>query len=340
MPEGDGAVLWLYATARGAIANATRRQQHRIRLSQRAATELNRAAVAEARTAPPTRTRFSATDLWGCWTMRTRDSSCWQLGRASAPINLGACSNCSPAAARVRLHHARAASGCAGPGGLAHRRNVKPPATEVDEMDEIQLLRTLDPVTAENVDAFPALEVFEQLSAQLAEVPAGAARTATPIGDVRRRPERGGHRLALRSLAGAVAVAAVALAASLALTESVAPSPTVGLRRRDQPYLAQVPGRSSPGILTCPSATTCYATGPKRSRSPGTAGTPGTTHWPKAGCYSAAWLARALRTAPYLESARGASRCSSRPPTLARPGRRAPGPAGLSMDHQFRQRNP
>jgi hypothetical protein len=44
-------------------------------------------------------------------------------------------------------------------------------------MDEIQLLRTLDPVTAEKLDAFSAPEVFAKLSAQLADVPAGAART-------------------------------------------------------------------------------------------------------------------------------------------------------------------
>jgi RNA polymerase sigma-70 factor, ECF subfamily len=32
VPQGDAAVLWLYATARGTIANAARRQQRRLQL--------------------------------------------------------------------------------------------------------------------------------------------------------------------------------------------------------------------------------------------------------------------------------------------------------------------
>ena len=205
-------------------------------------------------------------------------------------------------------------------------------------MDEIQLLRTLDPVTAENVDAFPALEVFEQLSAQLAEVPAGAARTATPIGDVRRRPERGGHRLALRSLAGAVAVAAVALAASLALTESVAPSPRWAFAGEINPTWAQVPGRSSPGILTCPSATTCYATGPKSVEVTRDGGhtwhhalAQGGMLLSRVACSSAAdcaFLESGPRGKPlFVETADTGKTWTSHP-----------GPAGLSMDHQLTKR--
>jgi RNA polymerase sigma factor (sigma-70 family) len=65
VPEGDSAVLWLYATARGAIANATRRQQRRLRLSERAATELNRAAPAEADAAPAHEDALVATAALG-----------------------------------------------------------------------------------------------------------------------------------------------------------------------------------------------------------------------------------------------------------------------------------
>jgi photosystem II stability/assembly factor-like uncharacterized protein len=69
--------------------------------------------------------------------------------------------------------------------------------------------------------------------------------------------------LALRSLAAAVAVAALALAASLAVTEGVAPSARWAFAGGISPSWTQVPGYTSPGILTCPSATTCYAIGPK-----------------------------------------------------------------------------
>ena len=98
-------------------------------------------------------------------------------------MNLGA----SSIARRLPL-----GSACTAPApgfGLRWPRWACPPATRSNHllrrstsMDEIQLLRTLDPVTAEKVDAFPAPKVFEQLSAQLAEVPAGASSTARPRG--------------------------------------------------------------------------------------------------------------------------------------------------------------
>jgi photosystem II stability/assembly factor-like uncharacterized protein len=106
--------------------------------------------------------------------------------------------------------------------------------------------------------------VFEMLSAQLADVPVGAASTATHSGAGRRRwRERSRRRLALRSLAAAVAVAAVAVAASLAVTEGVAPSPKWAFAGEISPSWRQVPGSRPSGVfLTCPSATTCYAEAP------------------------------------------------------------------------------
>lgn len=134
VPEGDGAVLWLYATARGAMANATRRQQRRIRLSQRAATELNRAAVAEARTAPAHEDTLVATDLLGLLDDEDRELLMLAAWEGLGSHELGRVLNCSPAAARVRLHRARGRLRAAlAQVGLPTADNVKPPATEVDE---------------------------------------------------------------------------------------------------------------------------------------------------------------------------------------------------------------
>lgn len=130
-------------------------------------------------------------------------------------------------------------------------------------MDEIQLLRALDPVTGEKLDAFPAPEVFEQLSCRLARVPAGETSAATPTGQALWRwRERGRRRLGLGSLTAAVAVAAAALAVSLVVTEGVAPSPRWVLVAKISPPWKQVSGSIQlSDSLTCPSATTCYAQG-------------------------------------------------------------------------------
>ncbi len=131
-------------------------------------------------------------------------------------------------------------------------------------MNEIKLLRSLDPVSAEKLDDFPASEVLERLSAQLADVPAGAASRATPSGEALRRWRKRGRRpLVVRSLAAAVAAAAVALAATLAVNAGVAPVPHWVLAGEVSSSWAQVAGRgpTSGYLLTCPSATTCYAEG-------------------------------------------------------------------------------
>jgi len=72
------------------------------------------------------------------------------------------------------------------------------------------------------------------------------------------------RRLALRSLTAAVAVAGLALVASLALTGGLAPSPNWALAGEISSSWAQVPGRglTSGFSLTCPSTTTCYAETP------------------------------------------------------------------------------
>jgi hypothetical protein len=131
-------------------------------------------------------------------------------------------------------------------------------------MNEIQLLRSLDPVSADKLDAFPAPDVFAQLCAQLADVPAGEPGRTAPSREARRRWRKRGRRpLVVRSLAAAVAAAVVALAASLAVTAGVAPVPHWALAGEISSSWAQVAGRgpTSGYSLTCPSATTCYAEG-------------------------------------------------------------------------------
>jgi RNA polymerase sigma-70 factor (ECF subfamily) len=132
VPEGDAAVLWLYATARGAVANATRRQQRRFRLSQRAATELNRAALAEAHTAPAHEDTLVATDLLGLLDDDDRELLMLAAWEGLGSHELGRVLNCSAPAARVRLHRARLRAALAQV-GLPTGDDVEPPAREVNE---------------------------------------------------------------------------------------------------------------------------------------------------------------------------------------------------------------
>lgn len=80
------------------------------------------------------------------------------------------------------------------------------------------------------------------------------------LGRWRDRPRR---RLALGSLTVAVAVGAVALAASLAVPAGVTPPLRWALAGAISTSWTQVPGHAPSGFLTCPSTTTCYASGPR-----------------------------------------------------------------------------
>jgi hypothetical protein len=127
-------------------------------------------------------------------------------------------------------------------------------------MDEIQLLRSLDPVSADKLGAFPAAEVFAQLSAQLGPVTAGTASSGARRGQAL---QRGRRPMVVRSLVAAVAAVVVAIAALLAVTAGVAPVPHWALAGEISSSWAQMAGRgpTSGYSLTCPSATSCYAEG-------------------------------------------------------------------------------
>ncbi len=102
VPEGDAAVLWLYATARGAIANATRRQQRRLRLSQRVVTELKR-TVTDAQARPAHEDALVATDALGLLDDDDRELLMLAAWEGLGSHELGRVLNCSPVAARARF---------------------------------------------------------------------------------------------------------------------------------------------------------------------------------------------------------------------------------------------
>jgi RNA polymerase sigma-70 factor, ECF subfamily len=134
VPEGDGAVLWLYATARGVIANAAKRQQRRLRLSQRVAAELNETALAGAEAGPAHGDTLVATDALGLLGDDDRELLMLAAWEGLGSRELACVLNCSPAAARVRLHRARARLRAAlAQVGLPTGDNAEPPASEVKE---------------------------------------------------------------------------------------------------------------------------------------------------------------------------------------------------------------
>ncbi len=139
VPEGEAAVLWLYATARGAIANATRGQQRRLRLSQRVATELNRTALANAQARPAYEDTFVAADALRLLDDDDRELLMLAAWEGLGSLQLGRVLDCSPAAARVRLNRARARLRAAlAQVGLPASDDVKPRATEVNEHERNQ----------------------------------------------------------------------------------------------------------------------------------------------------------------------------------------------------------
>jgi RNA polymerase sigma factor (sigma-70 family) len=134
VPEGEAAVLWLYVTARGAIANATRRQEHRLRLSRRVATELTRTALADAQAPPEHEDALVASIALGLLDDDDKELLMLAAWEGLGSHDLGRVLNCSPNAARARLHRARARLRAAlGQVGLPIGDDVKPPAMEVNE---------------------------------------------------------------------------------------------------------------------------------------------------------------------------------------------------------------
>jgi RNA polymerase sigma factor (sigma-70 family) len=107
VPEGEASLLWLYATARGVLANLGRRQRRRSELVERIGGELRGLATLPG----PGETHEDA--LVALATLAALSDDDRELLMLVAwdglgPTQLGAVLGCSPAAASIRLHRARA----------------------------------------------------------------------------------------------------------------------------------------------------------------------------------------------------------------------------------------
>jgi RNA polymerase sigma factor (sigma-70 family) len=106
VPAGEASILWLYATARRVIANHGRRVQRRVRLVERIGSNL--AVGIASQPDPSEQDSMESTIALARLSDGDREIlmlAGWEgLDSAQLAYTLG----CSPAAARVRLHHARA----------------------------------------------------------------------------------------------------------------------------------------------------------------------------------------------------------------------------------------
>lgn len=102
VPEGDEALLWLYVTARGVLANEWRRSVRRSGIMTRLAATLSAAAQP-----PPDEDRLVA--LACLRQLPPQDQELFMLSAWEGldPSELGRVFGCSPTAVRVRLHRAR-----------------------------------------------------------------------------------------------------------------------------------------------------------------------------------------------------------------------------------------
>ena len=105
IPEGEGAVLWLYVTARHVIANHHRRVQRRSEVVQRLTSGLELAFVSEG--GPGDIERFEAATALSRLSDDDRELLMLAGWEGLNSRQLACVLGCSPIAARVRLHTAR-----------------------------------------------------------------------------------------------------------------------------------------------------------------------------------------------------------------------------------------
>jgi RNA polymerase sigma-70 factor (ECF subfamily) len=106
VPDDETSVLWLYATARGVIANRGRRERTRSRLLERVGAEL-RAAT---RASPEVSHEDAVVARVALDSLSEADREILMLTtwEGLGPAQLACVLNCSPVAARIRLHRGRA----------------------------------------------------------------------------------------------------------------------------------------------------------------------------------------------------------------------------------------
>jgi RNA polymerase sigma-70 factor (ECF subfamily) len=108
VPDDETSVLWLYVTARGALANLGRRAQARSRLVQRIAAEIDRGVVGSAGPGDPSHEdSLVATDALATLSVDDREVLMLAAWEGLNTVQLASVLNCSTSAARVRLHRAR-----------------------------------------------------------------------------------------------------------------------------------------------------------------------------------------------------------------------------------------
>jgi RNA polymerase sigma-70 factor (ECF subfamily) len=109
VPDDERSVLWLYATARGVLANLGRRAQARSRLVERIAAEIDRDVVGSAGPqASPHEDALVAADVLATLSIDDREVLMLAAWEGLSTVQLASVLNCSAPAARVRLHRARA----------------------------------------------------------------------------------------------------------------------------------------------------------------------------------------------------------------------------------------
>lgn len=106
IPEGEMELLWLYGTARGVVANFKRRAQLRSRATQQVGA-LGQRVAAEYSEAPHLDALMAAEAL-AALDEPDRELLMLAAWEGLSSMELACVLNCSPTAARIRLHRARA----------------------------------------------------------------------------------------------------------------------------------------------------------------------------------------------------------------------------------------
>ena len=107
VPEGEASLPWLYATARGVLANLGRRQRRRSDLVERIGEEL-RGLVTITGPGETQEDALMALATLAALSDDDRELLMLVAWEGLRPAQLGAALGCSPAAASIRLHRARA----------------------------------------------------------------------------------------------------------------------------------------------------------------------------------------------------------------------------------------
>jgi RNA polymerase sigma-70 factor (ECF subfamily) len=105
IPDGEASILWLYTTARRVMANHHRRAHHRVALVQRLGIELE--SVLRTQPDPSDDDRLAALTALSRLGHDDRELLMLAGWEGLDSAQLASILNCSPTAARIRLHRAR-----------------------------------------------------------------------------------------------------------------------------------------------------------------------------------------------------------------------------------------